>query len=145
MKSSPLALVKERFTDKAGLVKAVQALATDELWLGRVSEGKGLDSVSNRKLLHLHEVLSEVQKSYGTRAGLIDALLKGGKREKDTGFKTRLEKWPTPRLLDAARSLKKGEKNAVKATPKKAAPKAAAPKAPAKAAPKAKAPSKAKA
>ncbi|MBN8615884.1 MAG: hypothetical protein J0L92_35155 [Deltaproteobacteria bacterium] len=143
MKSSPLALVKERFTDKAGLVKAVQALATDELWLGRVSEGKGLDSVSNRKLLHLHEVLSEVQKSYGSRSGLIDALLKGGKREKDTGFKTRLEKWPTPRLLDAARSMKKGEKNAAKAAPKAA--KSAAPKAATKAAPKAKTASKAKA
>lgn len=110
MKSSPLAKVKERFTDKAGLVKAVQALATDELWLGRVSEAKGLDSVSNKKLLHLHDVLSDVKKSYGSRSGLIDAVLKAEKREKDTGFKTRLEKWPTPRLFDAIRALKKGEK-----------------------------------
>lgn len=110
MKSSPLAQVKERFTDKAGLVKAVQALATEELWLGRVNEDKGLDAVSNRKLLHLHAVLSEVQKSYGSRAGLIEALLKAEKREKDTGFKTRLEKWPTPRLLDAMSAVKKGAK-----------------------------------
>ncbi|MBX7193726.1 MAG: hypothetical protein K1X94_16845 [Sandaracinaceae bacterium] len=110
MKSSPLAQVKERFTDKAGLVKAVQALATDELWLGRVSEDKGLDSVSNKKLLHLHDLLSEVKKSFGSRAGLIDALLKAEKREKDAGFKTRLEKWPTPRLLDAVRASKKGQK-----------------------------------
>jgi hypothetical protein len=107
---TPLALVKERFTDKPGLVKAVQALATEELWLGRVSEDKGLDSVSNKKLLHLHDVLSEVKKAYGTRSGLIDAILKAEKREKDTGRKTRLEGWPTPRLLDAMKAAKKNAK-----------------------------------
>jgi hypothetical protein len=107
MKSSPLAQVKERFTDKAGLVKAVEALATEDLWIGRVNEDKGLACVSNRKLLHLHAVLSEVKSKHGSRAGLIDALLKAEKREKDAGYKLRLEKWPTPRLLDALRSAQK--------------------------------------
>jgi hypothetical protein len=107
---TPFALVKARFTDKSGLVKAVQALATEELWLGRVSEDKGLDSVSNKKLLHLHDVLSEVKKSFGSRAGLIDAILEAEKRQKDTGRKTRLEGWPTPRLLDAMRTAKKNAK-----------------------------------
>lgn len=112
MKSSPLSQVKERFTDKAGLVKAVEALTAEELWLGRVNEDKGLDSVSNKKLLHLYDVLSQVKKDHGSRAGLIDALLKAEKREKDTGFKTRLEKWPTPRLFDALRAANKGAKKA---------------------------------
>jgi hypothetical protein len=107
MKSSPLAQVKERFTDKAGLVKALEALTTADLWLGRISEDKGLECVSNRKLLHLHDVLSEVKSKYGSRAGLIDALLAAEKREKDAGFKARLEKWPTPRLLDAVKAAKK--------------------------------------
>ncbi len=107
MKSSPLAQVKERFTDKAGLVKAVESLATAELWIGRVADDKGLACVSNRKLLHLHGVLSEVKSTYGSRSGLIDAIAKIEKREKDAGFRARLEKWPTPRLLDAARSAKK--------------------------------------
>ncbi|GAB4215001.1 MAG: hypothetical protein OHK0013_40170 [Sandaracinaceae bacterium] len=104
MKSSPLAQVKERFTDKAGLVKAIEALATEDLWLNRVSEDKGLSCVSNRKLLHLHAVLSEVKSKYGSRAALIDAILKAKKREKDTGYRARLEKWPTPRLLDAVKA-----------------------------------------
>lgn len=103
MKSSPLAEVKKRFSDKAGLVKAVQELATPELWLGRVNEDKGLDCVSNRKLLRLHSVLTEVKTKYGSRSGLIDAILQAEKRAKDTGYRARLEKWPTPRLLDAMR------------------------------------------
>ena len=41
MKKSPLTITKERFGDKAGLVKAVRELATDELWLDRVNAGKG--------------------------------------------------------------------------------------------------------
>ena len=107
MKSSPLAQVAARFKDKAGLVEALKSLTTDDLWIGRLNEGTGLDSVSNRKLLHLHDVLSEVKKTYGTRVGLIDAILKAEKREKDTGYKARLEKHPTPRLFDAIRHAKK--------------------------------------
>lgn len=107
MKSSPLAQVAARFKDKAGLVEALKSLTTDDLWIGRLNESTGLDSVSNRKLLHLHDVLSEVKKTYGTRAGLIDAILKAEKREKDTGYKARLEKQPTPRLFDAIRAAKK--------------------------------------
>jgi hypothetical protein len=112
MKSSPLAQVKDRFKDKDGLVAAVRALATDEMWVGRVTAdrgkgGKGLDCVSNKKLLHLHDVLSDVKKAYGSRKGMIDAILKAEKREKDAGYRTRLEGQPTPRLLDHARAAKK--------------------------------------
>jgi hypothetical protein len=129
MKSSPLAQVKDRFKDKDSLVSAVRALATEELWVGRVDEGKGLDCVSNRKLLHLHDVLSEVKKSFGSRKGAIDAILDAEKRTKDAGYRTRLETQPTPRLLDHARAAKRSTATA-------------APKAPAKAAPVAKAPAK---
>lgn len=107
MKSSPLAQVKDRFKDKESLVSAVRALATDELWVGRLDEGKGLDCVSNKKLLHLHDVLAEVKKTYGTRNGAIDAIVKAEKREKDAGYRTRLESQPTPRLLDHARAAKR--------------------------------------
>ncbi|MFO0681226.1 MAG: hypothetical protein U0234_04205 [Sandaracinus sp.] len=110
MKSSPLAQVKDQFKDKDGLVAAVKALATDELWIGRIDEGKGLDCVSNRKLLRLHSVLSEVKKSYGSRKGAIDAILKAESREKDAGYRARLEAQPTPRLLDHARAAKKRAK-----------------------------------
>lgn len=136
MKSSPLAQVKDRFKDKDSLVAAVRALATDEMWVARLDE-KGLDHVSNRKLLHLHDVLSEVQKAYGSRKGTIDAILKAEKREKDAGYRTRLEAQSTPRLLDHVRAATKGEPKAKEAPAKKAKAAAPAKKAPAKKAAKA--------
>ena len=107
MKKSPLSVVKERFETKEKLLKAVQALATDELWLDRVSDAKGLEHVSNAKLIRLHDTLSEVKKEFGNRAKLIDAIVQSENRGKDAGYKNRLERYPLPRLLDMQRSSKK--------------------------------------
>lgn len=150
MKKSPLASTKERFENKEKLVAAVQALATEDLWLDRVNATKGLTKVSNQKLLRLHDLLSDAKKRFGTRQKLIDAILELAKRTKDQGYAKRLGGYPTPRLLDLHGSLSKGQRRAeAKAkgkTAKKAAPKAekkAAPKkAPASKAPAAKKPSK---
>jgi hypothetical protein len=110
MPKSPLAVVKERFKDKAGLVAAVKALTTDELWNGaRLNEDKGLDHVSNKKLLHLHDVLSAVKKEHGSRAKLIDAIVASDKRGKDQGYRESLEKKSTPTL---AQILAAGKKRA---------------------------------
>jgi hypothetical protein len=112
---SPLGLVKERFETKAKLVEAVKKFASNgELWLGRTNEGKGLERVSNAKLLRLHEVFAEVSKQFGTRAKLIDAILAAENRTKDAGFKKRLEAYPVPRLFDAYKSAKKRAKPAAK-------------------------------
>ena len=100
MKTSPLKAMTERFGDKQKLVSAVQKLITDELWLARVNEEKGLDRVSNRKLLRLHDTLSRVKKDFGSRTKLIDAILTLMKRQKDDGLRGRLQAFPTPRLLD---------------------------------------------
>ena len=99
MPKSPLASVTERFKDKDALIEAVKALATDELWVERVNEDKGLPRISNRKLLHLHDVLSQVKKEHGSRAKLIDAIVAGEKRGKDAGYRARLEKQSTPTLF----------------------------------------------
>lgn len=108
---SPLALVKERFTNKEGLVAAVKALATDELWNGRrLNEGKGLDHVSNKKLLHLHDVLASVKQDFGSRAKLIAAVAEAEKRSKDDGFRARLEKRSTPELVALLATAKKRAK-----------------------------------
>ncbi len=107
MSKSPLSLVKDKFKDKDGLIEAVRALATSDLWVDRINSNKGLEHVSNRKLLHLHEVLSQVKSRFGTRGELIKAVLKLEKREKDEGFQTRLERYPTPRLWDRYRALEK--------------------------------------
>ena len=147
---SPLAIVKEKFGDKSKLVEAVKAFGTEDLWLGRTSADRGgdrgLEHVSNAKLVRLHTVFTEVKAKFGTRAKLIEEILTAQKRVKDGDLKKKLESYPVPRLFDLYKSVSKAAK---KAEPKvKAAPKAAAapvvatkpePKAAAKAAPKAKA------
>jgi len=112
MKKSPLQEVKERFNDKESLVKAVRELGADELWIERLNGKKGLEMVSNRKLLHLHDLLIQVKERFGSRAELIDALLGQENRIKDQGYRTRLERYPTPRLWEMLRAGEKRQKRA---------------------------------
>lgn len=112
MNKSPLSIVKERFQDKAGLLKAVKELATEELWIDRVDNDKGLDCVSNKKLIRLHTVLSTVKKEFGSRTKLVEAILAQEKRGKDEGYKSGLSRQSTPRLWDHYSAGKKRAKNA---------------------------------
>lgn len=125
MSKSPLASVKERFESKEKLVAAVQKLATKDLWIDRVNGTKGLEKVSNAKLLRLHDVLTRAKEGFGTRDKLIAAIAELAKRTKDKGYATRLEGFPLPRLLDLHGSLARADKRSKKA-PAKAAPKAKA-------------------
>lgn len=113
---TPLTIVKERFGDKAKLVEAVKAFTTDELWLARTRadrrQDKGLENVSNTKLLKLHKTFTEVKEKFGTRAKLIDSILELEKRTKDDGYKSRLEAHPVPRLYDHYKSASKRQKRA---------------------------------
>ena len=117
MKTSPIQQVKANHGDKAKLVSAVQALATESLWLDRVNPEKGLAKVSNTKLLRLHAALTRAKDQFGSRDALISAVLTLGKRDKDEGYKARLAGFPVPRLLDLHDSLSK------KASPAAPAPK----------------------
>ena len=111
MPKSPLETVKERFKNKEGLVAAVKSLAVSELWLDRLNSDKGWDSVPNKKLLHLHDVLSQVKSQFGSRAKLIDAIAEAAKRAKDADFRKGLERFPTPRLFEIFRSAQKHQKH----------------------------------
>jgi hypothetical protein len=112
MKKSPKSQVSERFESKEKLVAAVQKLATDDLWLDRVNEAKGFEKISNAKLVRLHDILTSVKKEFGSRDKLIGAILESEKRQKDGGYKTRLEGYPLPRLLDHYRSAQRRAKRA---------------------------------
>jgi hypothetical protein len=129
MKKSPVAVVKERFASKDKLVEAVQKLATGDLWIDRVSAGKGLAKVSNQKLLKLHNVLSDAQKRFGSRDKLVSAILELKKRSKDAAYTASLKKFPLPQLLDLHASVERAGKRVVT---KKAAPAKAAAAAPAR-------------
>jgi hypothetical protein len=107
MKTSPLQQVKGQFGDKAKLVGAVQALATDSLWLDRVNADRGLSKVSNAKLLRLHAALSRAKQEFGSREKLVGAVLALVQRSADAGYKSCLSAYPLPRLLDLHDSLSK--------------------------------------
>jgi hypothetical protein len=121
---SPLAVVKEKFGDKAKLVAAVKELAGEDLWVSRTNKEKGLDHVSNAKLVRLHATFTAVKEKFGTRAKLIEAILEVEKRTKDDGYKQHLSAFPVPRLWDLYKSTAKrhAPKAAASKTSKKAAP-----------------------
>ena len=116
---SPLSIVKDKFGDKAKLVEAVKGFVGDELWVGRTNSdrggSRGLDHVSNAKLLRLHAVFSEVKEKFGTRDKLVEAVLELEKRGKDAGYKKRIEAYPVPRLYDMYKSAKRASDRAAKA------------------------------
>lgn len=126
MSKSPLASVKERFESKEKLVAAVEKLATKDLWVDRVSSGKGLAKVSNAKLLRLHTLLTQAKEGFGTRDKLVASIVELSKRTKDSGYAARVGEYPLPRLLDLHRTLSRSSKRAAAAATK--APKASAPK-----------------
>jgi hypothetical protein len=112
----PLSHTKKEFGSKKDLIEAVKKLMTDDLWLPRLSAdrggSKGIEHVSNKKLLRLVEVLGAVKKEFGTRAKLIAAVLELDKRGKDEGYKKRLEAYPVPRLYDLYKSRQRRAKTA---------------------------------
>ena len=128
--TSPLAVVKEKFGEKAKLVEALEKLTGEALWVSRTNKDKGLAHVSNAKLLRLHATFTTVKEKFGTREKLIDAILELEKRSKDTGLRQKLLQWPVPRLYDAYKSAAKQH-----ASPAPSAPGAPAKAAKAKAAP----------
>lgn len=118
-RKSPLAIVKEKFGDKDKLVEAVKAFMTDDLWVKRTAQDRGkergIEYVSNAKLLRLHATFTEVKEKFGTRDKLIDSILEIEKRTKDAGYKKRLEAYPVPRLYDMYRSVKRASDRSAKA------------------------------
>jgi hypothetical protein len=121
MKLSPLQAAKKRFgieesnptlarkAVKEKLVDAVQKLSDDGLWIDRVNGAKGLATVSNKKLLHLLDVLEAVKKHGGRSKVVSDVVELDGR--KDATYAARFDKWSTPRLWDAYKAAKKRAKN----------------------------------
>jgi hypothetical protein len=112
VKGGPLATAKARFGKdgakdaKEALVAAVRDLAGKDLWVDALNEDKGLERVSNRKLLHLYDVFTAVKAKFASRKALIEAIAEAKKR-KDEAFRAKLEGQTTARLWDAYRVTSK--------------------------------------
>lgn len=111
MSKTPQSIMKDRFGEKSKLVEAVKGFLGEDLWLARQSSdrggSRGLEHVSNSKLIRLHDTFSEVKERFGTRAKLIDAILEAEKHGKDAGRRKRYEAYPVPRLFDLYKSTLK--------------------------------------
>jgi len=106
MKTTPLAEIKERFGSKEKLVKEIKSMFDKgDLFDNLLNPDKGIARVSNAKLLRLHRVGTEIRERFGDRTKLTDDLLRILKREKDEGFRARLEGWGLPRLWDYYKSV----------------------------------------
>jgi hypothetical protein len=107
---SPLEEVNDKFGGKDKLVeKLVGLLESDE---PKEELRKRLLAVANKKLVRLHAIASLVKEKYGSREKLLDQLATSTGRAKDKDYKTRLDTFTTPRLVDAAKVAERRSKAA---------------------------------
>jgi hypothetical protein len=114
VKKTPLQIVKERFGEKAKLIEALGQFTSEDLWVNRLNAEKGLEHVSNAKLIRLFDTFSAVKEKFGNRGKLIDSILEIEKRTKDTGYRGRLDRYPVPRLYDMYRSASRRQTKAAR-------------------------------
>lgn len=120
MQASPLQQIIERFGDKdetnkaearkeakEALVKAVRTLIKKGDLLEEEFSEKGIERVSNRKLLKLLDLAEHVQDEFGSRAALIDKLLELESKVKDSGYREHLEKLSLPTLYSRHEAARK--------------------------------------
>ena len=113
-RKSPLALVNETFGGKDKLVdKLVSLLESDE---SKDDMRKRFLSVSNSKLLHLHEVASMVKEKYGSRDKLVNAAASALGRAKDKDYVAKLGTFSTAKLLDVTLMAERRAKRASQAS-----------------------------
>ena len=111
MKASPLEQIMKRFGDtkdsdragarknaKAAGIKAVRDFVKKGDLLDDDFSDKGLERISNKKLVKLLEIAGTVQDEFGSRAALIDKVLEIEKRQKDSDYREHLEGYRLPAL-----------------------------------------------
>ena len=122
MRAAPLTEILERFgaaddrsregreSAKQALVKAVQALVKKGELLDDEFSDKGIERVSNRKLLRLLDLAERVQSEHGSRTGLVDGLVALEGRDKDAGYREHLEGLGLAALVDRYEAAQKRDR-----------------------------------
>ena len=115
-KKSPAVEVRERFGSKDELVKEVKKLFDKtDLFSDKVNADKGIGRVSNKKLLKLHRMATQVQEKFGTRKQMIEAYVKLTNKAKQANVEQKLSNLTLGRLMDLyGRAEKQGKKAAGK-------------------------------
>lgn len=111
MKKSPLMMVKEQFGSKDKLVDKLLSMV--ERGEDSKEEFKErLTSMSNKKLLRLHECHVVLKEKFGGKDKLVDSLLGLMKRSKDNDYGTKLKTLTPVRLLALYQEWEKKSKKA---------------------------------
>ena len=117
MQASPLQQIMDRFGDddgstearrdaKEALVKAVTAHVKSGLLDDEFSD-KGMERVSNKKLLKLLSLAETVEEEFGSKAALIDRCLELEGRTKDADYRSHLESYRLPALYSYYEAARK--------------------------------------
>ena len=97
----PRARVAHLHESKEKLAKSLaSSLAREDEDQGQIAER--LRTASNTQLLRLQSVVETVQKKYGSRAKLIEAIGTAEKKSKDKDYLAKLDTFSLPQLLDLA-------------------------------------------
>ena len=99
---TPAQIVKERFGTREDLVKAILKLTDSDA--GAKSRLMGS---TNKKLLRIHEVATEVDKRFGGKKGLVDAMaaLQFPGSSPNPGWRTKMEGMTEKKLFELHRQL----------------------------------------
>jgi hypothetical protein len=110
-KKSPLARVKDEHESKEKLVDRLMSVVSA---ITKTEGGEDLKAkllaASNKKLLRLHEVSSEIKSKYGSVDKLAEAVGGALGRAKDAPFVDKLKTYTPARLLDLLKSAEKQAK-----------------------------------
>jgi len=108
---APLAVVKSKFESKDKLVDQVVDLLAKDGEESKEDLRKRLAPASNKKLLRLHEVATQV-KAIGGREKLISATASAEGKGKDKPYVAKLENVSSASLLDKKKSAERRSKKA---------------------------------
>ena len=108
-KQTPLQIIKQQHTSKAGLV--------DHL-AGKLERPEGesaedfkarLLRVSNQKLIRLEATFKRYEGAFSSKAALVDAVIaaKSPRQAKDADYKAKLTTWPITKLMDMYESARR--------------------------------------
>ena len=108
MSLAPLAEVKAKFGSRDELVKIVMAEIERPEGMSDADFEAKMHTVSNRKLLKLHAAHEDVTKRFGSKAGLVDAIISVVNKGKvDQVYRNKLMSLREAQLLDLHKKLGK--------------------------------------
>jgi hypothetical protein len=105
---TPTVKVKEQFGSKENLLKEVKKLfEKTDFFPDRLNPEKGLERVSNRKLLRLHAMATELKEKFGSRKNMIEEYVKLAGKANVEAMKEKLAEMTLGKLADLYRRAEK--------------------------------------